>query len=495
METAEQNILNVNELEPRRKHAAVFERFDQLTPGDSFTLVVNHDPKPLFYQLQADRGDIFNWDYLESGPVDWKIKITRKEDEIFVLNAPMIEPRFKHEVIFQKFDSLEEGESFILLNDHDPKPLYYQLSATRGDIFNWEYLEKGPDDYRILITKKVLTPKAAPVPVSTPSANSGNDVVDFVINVPEIEPRYKHPTIFQKFDELKPGRALIINNDHDPKPLFYQMQAERGDIFTWEYLKQGPDEFKIKVTKKLTGKSAVTLGEIVAKDLRYADVFNKYGLDFCCNGRKTLGDACAEKGVDSSKVENDLIELEKEVSSGKGQRSLPFNDWNLDFLADYIVNTHHSYIRKVTPELQAYALKVAKVHGSHHPELLEINDLVQEVTREMAEHGVKEENTVFPMIKKLIAQKNGSAGKPEEVQQPIASLIEEHDALGAKVDKIRELSHEFEVPSDGCASYAFLYKTLREYEEDLHIHVHLENNILFPKAIALEKEVTAKSQA
>lgn len=491
METAEQNILNVNEVEPRRKHEVVFERYHQLAPGETLILQVNHDPKPLYYQLQSEEGDVFDWEYLESGPDMWQIKITKKGNQIFVLNAPMIEPRFKHQVIFQKFDSLEEGESFILLNDHDPKPLYYQLSATRGDIFDWKYLEQGPYDYRILITKKVLSKKQAEPQTAVAAKESDN--VDFIINVPLLEPRLKHPTIFQKFDELEPGRSLIINNDHDPKPLFYQLQAERGDIFTWEYLQQGPDVYRIQVTKKLSGKSAETLGEIVAKDVKYADVLNKYGLDFCCKGKQTLGEACSEKGVNPAQVEQDLLEAEKDKS---GTRSLPFNEWNLDFLADYIVNTHHSYLKKVSPDLQMYATKVARVHGAHHPELLEINELVQEVTNEMAEHGQKEESGVFAYVKKLVNQKNGLPDKDfDDLKQPITSLIDDHESVGAKVDKIRELSHEFDVPADGCASYAFLYKTLKEYEEDLHIHVHLENNILFPKAIQMEKELSLKNQS
>ncbi|MCC6447286.1 MAG: DUF542 domain-containing protein [Chitinophagaceae bacterium] len=117
---------------------------------------------------------------------------------------------------------------------------------------------------------------------------------DFVINVPEIEPRLKHATIFQVFDSLAPGESLIIHNDHDPKPVYYQLLSERGDIFTWEYLEQGPQWWDIQVTIKGEDEKE-TIGQIAAKDLRKAEVFKKHGIDFCCGGKKTVKQACEEK--------------------------------------------------------------------------------------------------------------------------------------------------------------------------------------------------------
>lgn len=483
METAQENILIVPELEPRLKHATIFARFDELKKGESLIIVNDHDPKPLYYQLQSQHGDSFDWEYLENGPEVWRIKITQNETRIEVLNATLLEPRVKHQTIFEKFDSLEPGEAFVLFNDHDPVPLYHQLIATRGEVFTWQYIQRGPYEFRILITKK---------PQKTASSNGADAYGDVnVINVPALEPRLKHPTIFKKLDELKPGEKLTIHNDHDPKPLFYQLQAERGDIFTWEYLEQGP-LWRILIQKKKTSElENKTLGDIVAEDFSKADVFNKYGLDFCCDGKKTVGQACAEKGVDVAVVEKELQEVGKNSGSSH-QRPLPYNEWGLDFLADYIVNTHHSYQKKVMPDLKAFSEKVMKVHGGRHPELIEINRLVQETLAEIVEHNVEEETVLFPYIKRLVAAKGkADGGEFASVKEPIDLRVQEHELVGGNMHKIREISNNYALPEDACASYTFLYKTLDEFEEDLHVHIHLENNILFPKAIKLEKEKPA----
>ncbi|MBP9187788.1 MAG: DUF542 domain-containing protein, partial [Bacteroidia bacterium] len=192
-----------------------------------------------------------------------------------------------------------------------------------------------------------------------------NTATENILNVTLLEPRQKHPTIFVRFDELNEGETLTIHNDHDPKPLYYQLLGERGNIFIWEYLESGPEWWKVNITKRKSGESDETLGEIAAKDLRKAEVFKKYGIDFCCGGKKTVKEACAEKGIDVTVVEQELQQADKLISS----HPIPYNEWNLDFLADYILNTHHTYVRKNLPDLVAYAKKVAEVHGSQHPEL------------------------------------------------------------------------------------------------------------------------------
>src|SRR5665213_187624 len=390
-----------------------------------------------------------------------------------ILNVTLLEPKLKHPTIFVRFDELISGESLTLLNDHDPKPLYYELAAERGEIFTWKYLEQGPELWKVKITKSSALTK-----------HNEN-----ILNVTLIEPKLKHPTIFVRFDELKPGESLTIHNDHDPKPLYYQLLGERGNIFTWEYLEQGPSLWRVKISKRAQDEADETLGEIAVKDLRKAEVFKKYGLDFCCGGKKTVKEACAEKGLDVTKVEQELQNSDKASFTA---RPLPYNDWNLDFLADYIVNTHHSYVKKTIPDIRTYSEKVAKVHGAHHPELLVINQLAQEVCDEMSSHMVKEETVLFPYIKQLVAAKNNGNGKVkfgnlDSVETPINMMEMEHELVGGNMDKIRTISNNFQLPEDACASYSYLFKTLDEFENDLHIHVHLENNILFPKALALEK--------
>ncbi len=310
-----------------------------------------------------------------------------------------------------------------------------------------------------------------------------------ILDVTLLEPRQKHPTIFVRFDELGAGESLTIHNDHDPKSLYYQLIGERGNIFTWEYQEQGPEWWIVKITKKTAGENEETLGQIAAKDLRKAQVFKKYGLDFCCGGKKTVKEACAEKGLDVTRVEQEL----KQADTVPAARPVPYGDWSLDFLADYIVNTHHSYVQKSLPDLLMYAEKVKNVHGDGHPELIRINQLVKEINAELAAHMIKEEKVLFPYIKALVAAKDNTqplqAAHFGTVQNPINMMEMEHELVGRNLEEIRELSKNYVLPEDACASYSLLYRMLEEFEEDLHLHVHLENNILFPKALDMEKQI------
>ncbi|MBJ7881966.1 iron-sulfur cluster repair di-iron protein [Gelidibacter salicanalis] len=307
-----------------------------------------------------------------------------------------------------------------------------------------------------------------------------------ILNVTLLEPQQKHPTIFNRFNELKEGESLIIHNDHDPKPLYYQLLGQKGNIFTWEYLEEGPAWWKIRIRKRVSGENEETLGALAAKDLRKAEVFKKYGLDFCCGGKKTVQEACAEKGLDLTKVEQELQQIDKVPSS----RPMPYDEWELDFLSDYIVNVHHRYVRKNLPDLTAYAEKVMEVHGERHPELVEIKNLVKDVGADMLAHMEKEEQRLFPLINSMI---KGSKETPsqktlssKEFQNFITHHEAEHLSVGNEMDDIRKLTNNYTLPEDACASYTLLYRLLDEFEEDLHLHIHLENNILFPKAIKLE---------
>ena len=215
-------------------------------------------------------------------------------------------------------------------------------------------------------------------------------------------------------------------------------------------------------------------------------------LDFCCGGKKTVKEACKEKGLDVTKIEAELQQSDKTPYS----RPLPYNEWSLDFLADYIVNTHHSYVKKNLPDIKGYSDKVARVHGNRHPELLPVNQLVAEIYTEMMDHMVKEERVLFPYIKELANAKNNEqpllSSRFGTVQNPINMMEMEHEMVAKNLIAIRELTRNYTLPEDACASYSLLYRMLDEFEDDLHLHVHLENNILFPKALAIEKQLLIK---
>ncbi len=310
--------------------------------------------------------------------------------------------------------------------------------------------------------------------------------IDNSLYLPLLAPWQRHPIVIASFNDLSGGESLTVHNDHDPKPLYFQLLAERGNVFTWQYQEQGPERWIVKITKRITGEIDETLGQIAIKDLRKIAVLRRYGLDFCCGGKKTVKEACVEKGLDSIQVQQDLLQVDKMPSS----RPLGFVDWNLDFLIDYIVNIHHRYIRKTLPDLTAVAEKVMKVHCNQHPELKGINHLISEINAEITDHLVKEENILFPYIKTLIPAKDHSPLLPaahfRSVQSPINMMVMEHELVGKNLAEIRQLSHSYLLPKDACASYSLLYQMLGEFEEDLHLHIHIENNILFPKALEAE---------
>lgn len=306
------------------------------------------------------------------------------------------------------------------------------------------------------------------------------------IDVTILEPRMKHPTIFKKFDEITNGESFVIFNDHDPKPLYYQLLGERGNIFSWEYLENGPDNWLVKIQKNNSTKET-SIGEIVAKDLRKAEVFKKFKIDFCCGGKKTLSQVCNDKQINIKDIESEFEKLDSTAESV----SQNYNEWSLDFLVDFIINTHHKYVKSSLPLLLEYTAKVAKVHGKEHLEVVTIYDLFKEASEELNSHMMKEENILFPYIKQLVSEKNSvnegcSFGT---VKNPIRMMEHEHDVVGNIFKTIRELSNDYTPPEDACTTYKLSYKKLEEFENDLHHHIHLENNILFPKSIKLESEL------
>jgi len=231
-----------------------------------------------------------------------------------------------------------------------------------------------------------------------------------------------------------------------------------------------------------------TIGEIVSDDYRTAQVFKKHGIDFCCGGGRTLADACEHRGIDRETVIRELNMLGSSNSLADN-----YKDWSPDFLVDYIINNHHQYVRSKLPEIQIYAEKVAKVHGGRHPETIEILRIVKELTADMKNHMKKEEEILFPYVKKLAAaeQHGENPDEPEfgTAAEPIAMMEDEHEEAGGGMDEIRRLSNDFTPPEDACATYRVLYENLREFQDDLHKHVHLENNILFPKTLEMEKRL------
>ena len=229
-----------------------------------------------------------------------------------------------------------------------------------------------------------------------------------------------------------------------------------------------------------------TIGEYVAKDFRTAAIFSKYGIDFCCKGNRTIEEASEKKNLDSVQIEKEVTQLLESKSDG----AIDFKSWPSDLLIDYIEKTHHRYVEEKSAVLVAFLDKLCKVHGHNHPELFEINELFIGCVSELAQHMEKEETILFPFIKKMEnAIRTGQAIEQPHfgtVENPIAMMKHEHENEGDRFVKIAELTNNYTPPADACNTYKVTFAMLQEFEQDLHKHIHLENNILFPKAIEME---------
>lgn len=223
-----------------------------------------------------------------------------------------------------------------------------------------------------------------------------------------------------------------------------------------------------------------TIAEIVAEDISTASVFKKYQLDFCCGGGISIAKACEKHHINPT----DLL---KDLSSNQNKSDVPnlnFNDWDLPFLIDYIVNVHHKYVTENLDIIDEFAQKVAKVHGDHSPEVIKIAELYQKLAADLAPHMIKEERILFPAIKSYLKDKN-AAFPFGPIENPVNMMEHEHEVVGEYAKEIIALSNHFQTPEWACNTYKALYFKLNEFLNDLFQHIHLENNILFKKVKAL----------
>ncbi|TYB70518.1 iron-sulfur cluster repair di-iron protein [Bizionia gelidisalsuginis] len=230
------------------------------------------------------------------------------------------------------------------------------------------------------------------------------------------------------------------------------------------------------------------IGQFVADDFRTAAVFYSYGIDFCCKGNRSVEEVCEKNNIDAQELLDKLEAISKNTS-----KNIDYNTWPLDVLALHIENKHHRYVEEKTTVLIPFLNKLCKVHGTAHPELFTITALFTASSKELASHMKKEELMLFPFIKKMVkATQTDERIDPAHfgtVKNPIASMMADHDNEGERFRQIEELTNNYTPPADACNTYKVTFAMLDEFEKDLHLHIHLENNILFPKAAALEKRL------
>ncbi len=229
-----------------------------------------------------------------------------------------------------------------------------------------------------------------------------------------------------------------------------------------------------------------TIGNIVAGNFRTAKVFSNYGIDFCCGGGITLKEACKRKNIDPLEIIRDIEQVLERPDEFR------YIDYNLSQLIDHIVTSHHTYVNGTIPALKTYLDKLVRVHGERHPELVEIRDQFFQAAEALKVHMEKEELVLFPYIVAMESSKsqNFTLSEPHfgHIDNPINGMEDDHEAEGERFRKIAVISNQYTPPADACQTYKLAFALLQEFDNDLHLHIHLENNILFPKAKALYQQ-------
>lgn len=234
--------------------------------------------------------------------------------------------------------------------------------------------------------------------------------------------------------------------------------------------------------------SMMTLGELVNIHPELARVLERRGLDYCCGGRQTLVDACVDKGLDLSST---TAELAVAVT---GEVIAAWSTMEAVELVDHLESTHHRYLWEELRRLSTLVAKIVSVHAERHPELSAVAECYEKVRADLEPHLVKEERVLFPMIRELAVAKSAPSFHCGTLRNPISMMLREHDAVGELLAQLRQLTSGYQVPADGCPSYKACFAGLAELEADTHLHIHKENNLLFPMVVRMESELSAESQ-
>lgn len=253
-----ETVLDVREMPPPERHGTILEMFQDREVDQSLVIVNDHDPKPLFYELHSIHGDTFDWEYRRKEKKEYRVLITKKEpsqplpeEASTRVDVRVIPPTDRHKTIFHRFDLLAPGDAMEIVADHDPVPLRKQLSETNGkDAIEWEYKKNEPDEVRILLAKRRSESDSSDDEVST-----SEDTLTGVADAPELdvrphEPQKRHELVFNKFRSLEEGGSFVLVNDHDPKPLYFQMKEEMEGNVEWDYVEEAGDLWKVQIGKR-----------------------------------------------------------------------------------------------------------------------------------------------------------------------------------------------------------------------------------------------------
>lgn len=231
------------------------------------------------------------------------------------------------------------------------------------------------------------------------------------------------------------------------------------------------------------------VGQLVVQDHRFASILDAYGIDYCCNGHKSLKEACNNHTIEPEEI---IIQLNA-MSGMQSNQTNDYINWKLSNLIKHIEKVHHNYVEEKTVEIKKCLEKITTVHGSNHPELYAIQELFNQASGDLAIHMKKEELILFPYIirleKALEESQDFTSPAFGTIENPITQMEKDHNIEGDRFREIESLTNQYRPPADACATFSRTYALLNEFQKDLHTHIHLENNILFPKSIKLEQQI------
>lgn len=250
--------IDVRDLKPQRRHQALLQIFDALDVGDGFVLVNDHDPKPLYHELRSMHGDAIDWEYAARGDGEWRVEIEKTGESD--VESGDVETRFdvrdipkpeRHPTIHHRYGMIPAGGTMELVAPHEPRPLKREFHQQYGDSFTWEIVESEPDRCRVRITKAGNADESVAAGTSdgATAAPTDDERIEVVeeLDVRDRPPAERHELIFEGYGELEPGTGFVLVNDHDPKPLYHQFDAEAGPTFRWEYRQKEPGEFRVLI--------------------------------------------------------------------------------------------------------------------------------------------------------------------------------------------------------------------------------------------------------
>jgi len=256
-------VIDVRDLKPQRRHEALLTIFDELGADEGFLLVNDHDPKPLYHELRSMHGDIVDWEYASRGADGWRVEVhktadseTDDDDIVTRYDVREIPKQERHPTIHHRYGMIPDGGTMEIIAPHEPRPLHQEFRQQYGDAFEWEVAESTPGRCRVRITKvdsggdQTDTERPDDTHEGAASETADGDLeITRDLDVRELPPAQRHEQIFEAYTELDTGEAFVLVNDHDPKPLYHQFEAEASDEFRWEYCQQDPGEFRVRIGK------------------------------------------------------------------------------------------------------------------------------------------------------------------------------------------------------------------------------------------------------